>query len=251
MVVVAKRILKAAVLGLAIVLGATGCATGFDGSTFDPNIYVVRPGDTLYAIAWRYQIDYQDLVRWNSLRNPDEIHPGQRIRLAPTGGRARTTATRSSASSTPASQSQRTARRAADDDGSNASRAPAARIGEWRWPTAGKVIGTFRNGKVAGRGVDIAGTEGQPVQATAAGEVVYSGAGLPAYGQLIIIRHANDYLSAYAHNSDRLVAEGKRVAAGQQIGRMGRSNDGTPLLHFEIRRRGQPVDPLEYLPARE
>lgn len=247
MVVVAQRGLRAAtVLLVATVLFASGCASGL-GDAFDPNVYTVRPGDTLYSIAWRYQIDYKDLRRWNDLRDPDSIVPGQRIRLAPSG------ATASGRPAQPVAQAPRSSGRdepAATDDSAPEPDGRGA-VGKWRWPAAGEVIGTFSNGRVAGRGVDIAGDPGEPVQATAAGKVVYSGNGLPAYGQLIIIRHAGEYLSAYAHNEALLVEEGKRVAAGQQIARMGRSLDGEPLLHFEIRHRGRPVDPLDYLPPRD
>lgn len=244
MVVVATRRLTTALV-LAAALAAVGCAPQFRGA-FEPGVYTVRPGDTLYAIAWRYQIDYQDLLRWNDIDDPNSIHPGQRIRLAP-GGRA---AGRSA--SAVARAPRASVRRDAPAD-TAAAPEPDGRgaVGEWRWPTGGEVVGTFNDGRLAGRGVDIAGSEGQPVQATAAGEVVYSGSGLQAYGQLIIIRHAGDYLSAYAHNKDLLVEEGKRVAAGQQIARMGRNLDGDALLHFEIRYRGRPVDPLDYLPPRD
>ena len=241
MVVVAQRGVKAAAAVLAVALLVTGCATGI-GAAFDPNVYTVRPGDTLYSIAWRYQIDYQDLLRWNDIDDPDNIHPGDRIRLGP-----RTAAAERAAR--PVAQ----APRAPTGAGPEPAPAPDGRgaVGTWRWPTAGEVVGTFTDGRLAGRGVDIAGAEGQPVQATAAGQVVYSGNGLQAYGQLIIIRHAGDFLSAYAHNKELLVKEGKRVASGQQIARMGRTLDGEALLHFEIRHRGRPVDPLDYLPPRE
>lgn len=245
MVVVAQRRLTAAAAILSAVLIAGGCATDI-GGTFDPNVYTVRSGDTLYSIAWRYRIDYQDLLRWNDIDDPDSIRPGQRIRLAP----AASTADRSPATTTPAPRGGKVVVGGTtsppapkpDDEDSGV---------EWRWPTAGNVVGSFSDGSVAGRGIDIAGEEGQPVQATAAGKVVYSGSGLQAYGQLIIIRHSNDFLSAYAHNRELLVREGKRVATGQQIARMGRNLDGDALLHFEIRHRGRPVDPLDYLPPRD
>lgn len=241
MVVVAQRGLIAAVLAAALLAG--GCATRL-GAAFEPDVYVVRPGDTLYSIAWRYQIDYEDLLRWNEVDDPDNIHPGDRIRLGP---RAAAPDRMARAVAQPPSEPSAAA------SASPAATAPDGRgtVGTWRWPTEGEVVGTFTDGRLAGRGVDIAGAEGQPVQATAAGRVVYSGNGLQAYGQLIIIRHAGDFLSAYAHNKELLVTEGKRVASGQQIARMGRTLDGEALLHFEIRHRGRPVDPLDYLPPRD
>lgn len=243
--VVAQHRLRAAVAILVTALVAGGCASGL-GNAFDPDVYTVRSGDTLYSIAWRYQIDYHDLRRWNDLRDPDNILPGQRIRLAAPGGAS------SGRSAQPVAQAPRDSGRGEDTAASTPEpeRDGRGAVGKWRWPAVGKVIGTFNDGRVAGRGVDIAGQPGEAVQATAAGQVVYSGNGLPAYGQLIIIRHAGEYLSAYAHNEKLLVEEGKRVTAGQQIARMGRSLDGEALLHFEIRHRGSPVNPLDYLPPR-
>jgi lipoprotein NlpD len=119
---------------------------------------------------------------------------------------------------------------------------------EWAWPAAGKVVATF-NG-ASSKGVDIAGRLGDPVQASAPGKVVYSGEGIPAYGKLVIIRHNGTYLSAYAHNSQILVKEGQTVTKGQKIAEVGSSGSETPRLHFEIRRLGKPVDPLQYLPSR-
>ena len=119
---------------------------------------------------------------------------------------------------------------------------------DWAWPAAGKVVATF-NG-ASSKGVDIAGRAGDPVYASAPGKVVYSGEGIPAYGKLVIIRHNGTYLSAYAHNSQILVKEGQSVAKGQKIAEVGSSGSESPRLHFEIRRLGKPVDPLQYLPSR-
>jgi lipoprotein NlpD len=119
---------------------------------------------------------------------------------------------------------------------------------DWTWPAAGKVVATF-NG-ASSKGVDIAGRLGDPVYASAPGKVVYSGEGIPAYGKLVIIRHNGTYLSAYAHNSQILVKEGQTVAKGQKIAEVGSSGSESPRLHFEIRRLGKPVDPLQYLPSR-
>lgn len=120
----------------------------------------------------------------------------------------------------------------------------------WRWPTQGQVIEKYVAGEPTKQGINIAGSSGQAVNAAAAGEVVYSGAGLIGYGELIIIRHSDAYLSAYGHNRKRLVAEGNTVQAGQQIAEMGRSGASRDMLHFEIRRNGKPIDPLPLLPGR-
>lgn len=260
-------------IGLVCLLIA-GCAGNLVGNRFRPEVYSVRSGDTLYSIAWRYRIDHRDLMRWNDIDDARNLRVGQRLRLRPdrTAGSSPTTST--AAASDPGRDTGLSGRDRADQDdkgkgdsgsgsGTQVNTASAAKPetderkatdespGRWRWPTRGTVVARFGDGGAGGRGVDIAGDEGQPVQATAAGDVVYSGDGLKAYGRLLIIRHEGDFLSAYAHNSELLVAEGDRVDAGQPIARMGRTREGTALLHFEIRRGGSPVDPLHYLPERE
>lgn len=256
-------------IGLVCLLIA-GCAGSLVGDRFRPEVYSVRSGDTLYSIAWRYRIDHQDLMRWNDIDDARSLRVGQRLRLRPDGTAGSSSTASTATASDPgrdtapsggeradsgdkagsASSSQgNTASAAKPDTGErNATGEPP---GRWRWPTRGTVVARFGDGRGGGRGVDITGEEGQPVQATAAGDVVYSGDGLKAYGRLLIIRHEGDFLSAYAHNSELLVAEGDRVDAGQPIARMGRTREGTALLHFEIRRGGSPVNPLDYLPERE
>jgi lipoprotein NlpD len=120
----------------------------------------------------------------------------------------------------------------------------------WRWPGRGKVVGTYISGDQTRQGVDIAGSVGDPVQAAADGEVVYSGNGLLGYGELIIVKHNASFLSAYGHNRKRLVQEGDKVKAGQQIAELGSSASSREELHFEIRKNGKPVNPLDYLPVR-
>jgi lipoprotein NlpD len=120
----------------------------------------------------------------------------------------------------------------------------------WRWATKGEIVGHYVAGDQTRQGIDIAGSAGQDVQAAADGVVVYSGAGLVGYGELIIVKHSEEWLSAYAHNQQRLVNEGARVGAGQVIARMGRTGAPRDMLHFEIRRNGKPVDPLALLPRR-
>ncbi|HET6603034.1 MAG TPA: peptidoglycan DD-metalloendopeptidase family protein, partial [Xanthomonadaceae bacterium] len=130
--------------------------------------------------------------------------------------------------------------------------APAASAGQprWQWPADGQLIGRFTSGDPTRQGIDIGGRPGTPVRAAADGVIVYSGAGLVGYGELIIVKHSEDWLSAYAHNRRRLVDEGERVGAGQQIAEMGRSGASRDMLHFEVRRNGKPVDPLAVLPKR-
>ncbi|MEN6538421.1 MAG: peptidoglycan DD-metalloendopeptidase family protein, partial [Mizugakiibacter sp.] len=120
----------------------------------------------------------------------------------------------------------------------------------WRWPADGALLSRFQGGDPTRQGIDIAGKSGDPVRSAADGTVVYSGNGLIGYGELIIVKHSDSYLSAYGHNRRRLVKEGDRVAAGQQIAEMGASGAPRDELHFEVRRDGKPVDPLDYLPPR-
>ncbi len=204
---------------------------------------VVRRGDTLYALARIHNITPRDLAAWNGLAEPYTIYPGQTLKLYPGGatpGRAPTTVVTAprpgTATPTPApTPSPTTAIK------SNIS---------WRWPADGALVGRFVGADVTKQGVDIAGSSGQPVRATAPGVVVYSGAGLVGFGELIIIKHSDQWLSAYGHNRKRLVNEGQSVKAGEQIAEMGRTGTTRDMLHFEIRYNGKPVDPLLYLPPR-
>ncbi|MFW5969109.1 MAG: peptidoglycan DD-metalloendopeptidase family protein [Halofilum sp. (in: g-proteobacteria)] len=256
-------------IGLVCLL-IVGCAGGLAGNRFRPEVYTVRSGDTLYSIAWRYRVDHQDLMRWNGIDEARSLRVGQRLRLRPDGTADSSASTSTATVVDPAATDEAAAddtdgaARSATESGSDADAADSAADDKgrdrkasgdppdsWRWPTRGSVVARFGDGRGGGRGIDISGERGQPVQATAAGDVVYSGDGLKAYGRLLIIRHKGDFLSAYAHNSELLVAEGDRVEAGQTIARMGRTREGTTLLHFEIRRDGSPVDPLDYLPERD
>jgi lipoprotein NlpD len=254
------------VVGVALAaLLLVGCGTGGSVSaTFDPDVYTVQEGDTLYSIAWRYHVDPDALARWNAIEDPDNLRVGRRIRLRPPQGDTRASAEPGAPSDPPTGSdaaSGGVATEASTEGQAGGTRAngaagegqPAAQgeTGDWGWPASGRIVGTFGDGRVPGRGIDIAGERGDPVKATRAGEVVYSGDGLKAYGRLVIIRHADDYISAYAHNDEVLVGEGERVTGGQQIARMGKTRAETALLHFEIRRSGDPVDPLQHLPPRD
>ena len=227
-----------------------------------PASHMVNKGDTLYSIAWNYGFDYRDVAAWNSINPPYVIHPGQRIQLSSKSAVA------SSISAQP-TQTPDTAltpgpiiikRKPGTDEAVRLEPAPApdttpalvqlplpAESFTWSWPTQGSIVKS--DTPVAKNGIDIAGKSGQQINASAPGEVVYSGSGLLGYGKLIIIKHNDTFLSAYAHNSELLVKEGDRVRGGQNIALMGEKTNGTAFLHFEIRKNGQPVDPLKYLPA--
>ena len=206
---------------------------------------VVKRGQTVYRIATENGITALDLALWNDIPPPYIIHPGQRLRLYPLDRRE--------APSRPVASSPTTGSGAASAPRpvpSPVAPPPAAGALAWRWPAEGSIATTFASGDPTRQGVDIAGKAGQPVRAAADGVVVYSGSGLVGYGELVIVKHNDQWLSAYGHNRARLVNEGALVKAGQQIAEMGRSGASRDMLHFEIRYNGKPVDPLGYLPAR-
>jgi lipoprotein NlpD len=208
---------------------------------------VVQRGDTVYRIATSNGISPLDLAVWNGIAPPYTIYPGQRLRLYPDAERGGSAAppprpSRSTAARPPVAPTQTPPRPTPPP--------PAASSIGWRWPADGQVITRFAAGEPTRQGIDIAGAAGQPVRAAGDGVVVYSGSGLVGYGELIIVKHDEQWLSAYGHNRERLVTEGQRVAAGQQIAVMGRSGAARDMLHFEIRFNGKPVDPMRYLPPR-
>ena len=206
--------------------------------------HTVASGETLYSIAWRYGHDYKILAAWNRIKPPFTIYPGQVIKLMPA---------RQSRASQPPPVTKRQSRKpdrpvSATPDATppkKTAAAPAAGI-RWQWPARGKLLKSST--PTAKKGISIAGRTGQKIVAAATGKVVYSGSGLRGYGNLIIIKHNDTYLSAYAHNRDLIVKEGETVKAGQQISTMGADSKGAPVLHFEIRKNGKPVDPLGQLP---
>lgn len=204
---------------------------------------VVMPGDTLFGIAWESGVDHRELAEWNKIPPPYIIKPGQRLRVVPPdSGKAIAQSQRKPPTTT---RSQRSAARK-----SSTSRAPqkAERMpayGPWIWPASGKAA---RNDTQ--KGVDILGVRGQRIVAAAKGRVVYRGSGLRGYGQLIILKHNDDYLSAYAHNDKIYVREGDTVKAGEHIADMGSTGADRVQLHFQIRYRGTPVDPFLFLPKK-
>ncbi len=214
-----------------------------------PAFYTVRKGDTLYGISFRYNLDYRTVARWNGIRPPYRIYPGQRIRLTAPKVQPRKPAPHRAKRESPSVKTAR-ARTAERPIPKRRSTPPVSSGIAWQWPTEGRLVRRFVADRPGRKGIDIAGRIGQPVRAAAAGKVVYAGSGLRGYGELIIIKHNEIYLSAYAHNRRILVKEGDRVRKGQKIAELGSSGTDSPKLHFEIRRDGKPVDPLKYLPRR-
>lgn len=240
-------------LGLSVLaLFATACSEFNYGHHYPrprvsgppPRVYIVREGDTLYSIASRYGLDYRRVARWNGIEPPYTIYPEQRLRLRPRAASSPQTTKKPphatpSAKPRPASKSQPPSPEplAKPDSGI-----------DWQWPATGTVVQYFHPNDVGMKGILIQGRLSEPIRAAAAGRVVYSGDGLPGYGNLIIIKHSSDYLSAYGYNRVRLVHEGEWVQGGEVIARMGLGPAHQPAVHFEIRRHGNPVDPLRYLP---
>lgn len=225
-----------------------------------PAQHRVQTGDTLYSIAFQYGRSVEELARWNGIRKPYTIYKGQIIRLVPPP-RAR----RKAAAPPPVAASRpKTNPAARRGDPATAEKSshqkkkpspaadkkkPPARI-RWAWPASGPLLRHFDADGSGRKGIDIGGKPGSPVRAAADGKVVYAGSGLGGYGRLIIIKHNKDFLSAYAHNRKLIAKEGQWVKKGELIARMGNSASDRTRLHFEIRKRGRPVDPLRYLPRR-
>lgn len=219
--------------------------------------HIVSEGDTLYSIAWRYNFDYKEVASWNQVKAPYTIYPGQLIRLKPILKKKAeplkkiTTKAKESAPKQPLpKKTSKPVEIKAKQVAKKTDAKPALPKGpiKWSWPTNGKIAKT--NSPTSKKGLDILGSAGQRVKAAAAGEVVYSGGGLVGYGKLIIIKHNETYLSAYAYNSKLLVKEGDRVKAGEAISEMGQDHTGRTVLHFEIRQNGKPINPTKYLPKK-
>ncbi|NJN48375.1 MAG: peptidoglycan DD-metalloendopeptidase family protein, partial [Candidatus Competibacteraceae bacterium] len=240
-------------LGFAVLIA--GCAgTSSWGPSADQEIpasYRVKRGDTLSTIAMRYDLDYKDLADWNQLDSPDLIYAGQRLRLVPPGAPNTTTSSTSAQRRTPPTQPTRdpplvrTTVQQPTGLHSNTTKRVVGRL-TWLWPTDGEVLRRYQPELPGGKGIQIGGLAGQPVRAAASGQVVYSGSGLPGYGRLIIVKHSGQLLSAYGYLGEILVKEGEDVTSGQSIAVLGIGRENRPMLHFEIRRNGQPVNPLSF-----
>jgi len=263
---------------------------GMTGGPAQPQFYVVEKGDTLNRIAQKFGHTWQEVASWNNMTDPNQLSVGEQIRVAPPPEGAVAVSPVVSAGPTIGATPVSPASPPANVPSVTASEAPSIKrepVGQvsaytdeawkaanetkpvemavaepqsepaptatdlsapWIWPADGKVLSTFTDGKT--KGIDISGKPGDDVLASSAGRVVYAGAGLRGYGKLVIIKHNADFLSAYAHNQTLLVKEGQSVTKGQKIAELGDTDADRPKLHFEIRRRGKPVDPLKYLPNR-
>lgn len=228
------------------------------GSRWSPAVHTVSQGETLYSIAFQYGQDFRTMADRNGIRSPYTIYVGQKLALRSGSKKTNTASTppRPATRPEPAKNTRQATKTQAKRPKSVASAQKSAESTvnagalRWSWPTQGHVIETFSSTSSTRKGIDIAGRLGQTVKAASAGRVVYSGSGLRGYGQLIIVKHNEQYLSAYAHNRKSLVKEGDTVTTGQQIAEMGRSGADRVKLHFEIRREGEPVNPMQYLPKR-
>ncbi|MAJ91832.1 MAG: peptidase M23 [Legionellales bacterium] len=210
-----------------------------------PDCYLVTKGDTLYSIAWRYNYDYKRLADWNGIESPYVIYLGDKICFKSVFKKKKVK-----------SEPKSNRKKPVANDGSSIKQNIAkkkdknlsSKVVDWFWPTKGKILKL--NSPTSKKGVDILGSSGQAVKAAAKGEIVYSGSGLVGYGKLIIIKHSEKFLSAYAYNESLLVKEGDIIKAGEKISEMGQDPTGRNILHFEIRLNGKPVNPLNYLPKK-
>lgn len=219
-------------VALVCVLVLAACVAPTRWGQTPQKTHVVRSGETLSTIAFRYGADPNVLARWNNLGDGSLIFPGQVIYLtAPVGG-------------------SRNSRGGSSIPKQNPRPAPADPSPAWGWPTRGRIAAEYTGAPGSGTGIVINGNAGQAILAAASGRVVYSGGGLIGYGQLIIIKHNNTYLSAYGYNASLLVKEGDLIKRGQRIATMGEGSGNLAQLHFEIRLNGKPVDPKKYLPAK-
>lgn len=226
------RLLMCLVLGLAL----SGCAGNSSEGSYSGSVYTVKRGDTLSRISRMTGTSVRDLARMNGISPPYTIEVGQKLKVSG-----------ASSSSTKKSTVSKTAKVVPSSAVPQSSWPP---VGQrcWRWPASGKVVMTYSTSEGGNKGIDIAGSRGQPVYAAGAGKVVYVGNQLRGYGNLVMIKHNEDYITAYAHNDKLMVNNGQSVKIGQQIATMGSSDADSVRLHFQIRYRATAIDPLRYLP---
>ena len=227
-----RRLLMCLTIGLAL----SGCAGNSSEGSYSGSVYTVKRGDTLSRISRMTGTSVRDLARMNGISPPYTIEVGQKLKVSG-----------ASSSSTKKSTTSKTAKVVPSSAVPQSSWPP---VGQrcWRWPASGKVVMKYSTSEGGNKGIDIAGSRGQPVYAAGAGKVVYVGNQLRGYGNLVMIKHNEDYITAYAHNDKLLVNNGQSVKIGQQIATMGSSDADSVRLHFQIRYRATAIDPLRYLP---
>lgn len=239
------RYLPSVLLGVWLLSGCSDMPN--HAAAFHAGHVKVHRGETLRAIAWRFDINYKKLARWNGLSPPYKVTPGQWIRMnPPASGESHPSQSSPKSSSDSGTARPYRAETPVRATSMSSSRTPQKRNITWSWPVKGPLLSHYSK---SNQGIEIGGKLGQPVHAAASGQVVYSGDGLPSYGNLIIIKHNGHYLSAYGHNQKLLVKEGVTVKRGQKIALMGETGTGVskPTLFFEIRVNGHPVNPIPYL----
>ena len=240
-------------------------------NSINTNEYTVRSGETLYSIAWRANSDVRQIAKLNKIPPPYNIFSGQKLFLVSKNkGKSEKASSSKHSSKKPTKNSNMTSTKVVKNTiasskkqayGENVSRKRVVRndipkanfsqkISRWQWPVKGKVIATFSSKVQGNKGIDIAGRHGTKIRSAASGKVVYAGSALRGYGKLIIIKHNDDYLSAYAHNDRILVKEQQQIKSGDVIAKMGNTGAQRIMLHFEVRFRGKSVDPLKYLPKK-
>ncbi len=234
--------------------------------------YTVKKGDTLYSIAWRANTQVRSIAELNNISSPYRIYPKQVLFLLPPGRNktdkvnnskvsvkkltknSTSTANKSSKNTLASTKKQaygknevvQKSTQKIEQSSTNTSK----KVSQWQWPVEGKIIEYFSNSKQGNKGIDLAGSRGTKIRASASGKVVYAGNALRGYGKLIIIKHNDDYLSAYAHNDQILVKEQQFINGGDYIAKMGDTDANKVMLHFEIRFRGKSVNPMRYLPKK-
>lgn len=202
-----------------------------------PGYYTVKPGDTVMQISRNTNQNWRDIVKWNNLDNPNQVETGQVLRVVPPEGSVvKPPVVATPVTPTPPVPSASVPSATPDEDIA------------WMWPSSGSLISGYDD--VKSKGLKIGGKLGDPVYASADGRVVYAGSAVRGYGNLVILKHNETYLTAYAHNQTLLVKEDQTVRKGQRIADMGSSDSERVMLHFEVRRNGKPVDPAKYLPGR-
>ncbi|GLX81765.1 peptidoglycan DD-metalloendopeptidase family protein [Thalassotalea eurytherma] len=237
-------------------------------NTLQQSEYLVKKGETLYAIAWRANVNVKTLASWNNITAPYHIYPGQKLSLSKAISKPKNSAkTPPQPNKNSANKSEKNVKKAVDqkknqeygvnEGGQKINRKStqkqstfSQKIRRWLWPHNGKVVQTFSTKVQGNKGIDIAGRKGDNIKAAASGTVVYAGNALRGYGNLVIIKHNDDYLSAYAHNDRILVKEQQQINAGDVIAKMGDTDAQRVMLHFEVRFRGKSVNPQKYLPKK-